>query len=178
MLTNPKGYVNISESSGGRPAAKRKRSGRVVELVDSLDSGSSVHYGRAGSSPASRTKRRDTRLGISSFLLWGCEEPASYTGLPPQTSEAFVVGKGRAAKRVSLAGNGKAHDTQLARTPRLAHQKETVERLFLFLYSGDMEHLLFSPHTFKRDILSDVSFLLFPVFAKHDIYCSLFSITA
>ena len=29
---------------------------RVVELADSLDSGSSVHYGRAGSSPASRTR--------------------------------------------------------------------------------------------------------------------------
>ena len=29
---------------------------RVVELADSLDSGSSAHYGRAGSSPASRTK--------------------------------------------------------------------------------------------------------------------------
>ena len=28
-----------------------------MELVDSLDSGSSVHYGRAGSSPASPTKR-------------------------------------------------------------------------------------------------------------------------
>ena len=31
---------------------------RVVELADSLDSGSSVLYGRAGSSPASRTNRR------------------------------------------------------------------------------------------------------------------------
>ena len=31
------------------------RDGRVVELVDSLDSGSSVHCGRAGSSPASPT---------------------------------------------------------------------------------------------------------------------------
>lgn len=29
---------------------------RVVELVDSLASGASVHYGRAGSNPASRTK--------------------------------------------------------------------------------------------------------------------------
>ena len=29
---------------------------RVVELADSLDSGSSAHSGRAGSSPASRTK--------------------------------------------------------------------------------------------------------------------------
>ena len=28
---------------------------RVVELADSLDSGSSAHYGRAGSSPAPRT---------------------------------------------------------------------------------------------------------------------------
>ena len=28
-----------------------------MELADSLDSGSSVHYARAGSSPASRTKR-------------------------------------------------------------------------------------------------------------------------
>ena len=32
--------------------------GRVVELVDSLDSGSSVHCGRAGSSPASPTKNK------------------------------------------------------------------------------------------------------------------------
>ena len=28
----------------------------MVELADSLDSGSSAHYGRAGSSPASRTR--------------------------------------------------------------------------------------------------------------------------
>ena len=31
---------------------------RVVELADSLDSGSSVLYGRAGSSPASRTREQ------------------------------------------------------------------------------------------------------------------------
>ena len=37
---------------------------RVVELADSLDSGSSVHYGRAGSSPASRTKK-DTAFAVS-----------------------------------------------------------------------------------------------------------------
>ena len=40
---------------------------RVVELVDSLDSGSSVHCGRAGSSPASRTKETAERLSL--FLL-------------------------------------------------------------------------------------------------------------
>ena len=36
-------------------AVKRFPNARVVELVDSLDSGSSVHSGRAGSTPASRT---------------------------------------------------------------------------------------------------------------------------
>ena len=33
----------------------RHLNARVVELADSLDSGSSAHSGRAGSSPASRT---------------------------------------------------------------------------------------------------------------------------
>ena len=42
---------------------------RVVELADSLDSGSSVHYGRAGSSPASRTKKKDTLKACLSFWV-------------------------------------------------------------------------------------------------------------
>ena len=33
----------------------QNKNARVVELVDSLDSGSSVHSERAGSTPASRT---------------------------------------------------------------------------------------------------------------------------
>ena len=41
-----------AEGCGPKPEI---RNGRVVELVDSLDSGSSVHCGRAGSSPASPT---------------------------------------------------------------------------------------------------------------------------
>ena len=51
MLTNVDPYANISESLRDSDSY-----GRVVELVDSLDSGSSVHCGRAGSSPASPTK--------------------------------------------------------------------------------------------------------------------------
>ena len=44
--------------------------GRVVELVDSLDSGSSVHCGRAGSSPASPTiENRKVRVCVSSCFL-------------------------------------------------------------------------------------------------------------
>ena len=40
----------------------------MVELVDSLDSGSSVHCGRAGSSPASPTKNRSTSSGVLLFF--------------------------------------------------------------------------------------------------------------
>ena len=42
---------------------------RVVELADSLDSGSSVQYARAGSSPASRTKRSQARKGLGFFCF-------------------------------------------------------------------------------------------------------------
>ena len=45
--------------------------GRVVELVDSLDSGSSVHYGRAGSSPASPTKEIVERLSLFYLPILG-----------------------------------------------------------------------------------------------------------
>ena len=48
-------------------SAQENRDGRVVELVDSLDSGSSVHCGRAGSSPASPTRETVERLSL--FLL-------------------------------------------------------------------------------------------------------------
>ena len=37
----------------------------MVELVDSLDSGSSVHCGRAGSSPASPTKKKRHPMDVS-----------------------------------------------------------------------------------------------------------------
>ena len=38
---------------------------RVVELVDSLDSGSSAHSGRGGSTPPSRTMiKKDFRLEV------------------------------------------------------------------------------------------------------------------
>ena len=39
-----------------RSSRETAHDARVVELADSLDSGSSVHSGRAGSSPASRTR--------------------------------------------------------------------------------------------------------------------------
>lgn len=48
---------------------KCRQCARVVELADSLDSGSSVHSGRAGSSPASRTKNRGTTKVVPLFLV-------------------------------------------------------------------------------------------------------------
>ena len=56
-------FREVAENTLDNPRAKcyikraliRKAHARVVELADSLDSGSSVHSGRAGSSPASRT---------------------------------------------------------------------------------------------------------------------------
>ena len=49
---------------------KVNRCARVVELADSLDSGSSVQYARAGSSPASRTSKKPcNRNGYRVFLV-------------------------------------------------------------------------------------------------------------
>ena len=56
--------------------------GRVVELVDSLDSGSSVHCGRAGSSPASPTKREQASSEACSFFLPGSKIKALWRSKP------------------------------------------------------------------------------------------------
>ena len=51
----------------------RHLNARVVELADSLDSGSSVLHGRAGSSPASRTKQKtleNTTFSMVLLRLW------------------------------------------------------------------------------------------------------------
>ena len=56
-------------SPPGELPKKYIRCARVVELADSLDSGSSAHYGRAGSSPASRTKKKDTLKACLSFWV-------------------------------------------------------------------------------------------------------------
>ena len=51
---------------------ERSRDARVVELADSLDSGSSAHSGRAGSSPASRTsiKPRQSLSCLGFFYVY------------------------------------------------------------------------------------------------------------
>ncbi len=54
---------------------KQNRYARVVELADSLDSGSSVHYARAGSTPASRTKKKDTASAVSFFFYFNRPRP-------------------------------------------------------------------------------------------------------
>ena len=62
----------LYQSAEGNDLAReilKRLYGRVVELVDSLDSGSSVHCGRAGSSPASPTKREQASSEACSFFF-------------------------------------------------------------------------------------------------------------
>ena len=56
---------------------------RVVELADSLDSGSSVHYARAGSSPASRT--------TSEQAIEACSDFFSFKGQPREIPAAVLI---------------------------------------------------------------------------------------
>ena len=58
-----------AEGHGFTREVLKRLYGRVVELVDSLDSGSSVHCGRAGSSPASPTKRASFVRNLLFFLF-------------------------------------------------------------------------------------------------------------
>ena len=60
----------------------RTKYARVVELVDSLDSGSSVHCGRAGSSPASRTRKE------TPFVQW--TKGVSFQPNPPSAEEIHL----------------------------------------------------------------------------------------
>ena len=65
------------------------RDARVVELADSLDSGSSAHYGRAGSSPASRTNRKTLEAArLRGFFLF-LERTNPYTLVPPGALQNF-----------------------------------------------------------------------------------------
>ena len=64
-------WVQVPSLAPSLSCGEKKKNGyaRVVELADSLDSGSSAHYGRAGSSPASRTKKERHPHGCLSFLV-------------------------------------------------------------------------------------------------------------
>ena len=103
-------------------------------MADSLDSGSSAHYGRAGSSPASRTKKERHPHGCLSFLVqhfcyakvvacgrvtereWGNPSKVSPPHTPPSLRWAGV----QTTKHV---GSHK--------------RKETSERMSLFFWCGD-----------------------------------------
>ena len=72
----------------------------MVELADSLDSGSSVHYARAGSSPASRTKKKDICFQQMSFFFYS------------------------AAKRIEILGRSEFTLRQNARTAQMRRRPE------------------------------------------------------
>ena len=63
---------------------------RVVELADSLDSGSSVHYARAGSSPASRTIVGASFVSLAPTFLQKSER--AHAAAPPLQIEPASLG--------------------------------------------------------------------------------------
>ena len=84
--------------------------GRVVELVDSLDSGSSVHYGRAGASPASPTKKEADAFASASFFMSevGFEEGGLHTVQVKNMPVTYFLARGRVqmSKTASRRGVG------------------------------------------------------------------------
>ena len=69
----------------------------MVELVDSLDSGSSVHYGRAGSSPASPTKKEADAFASASFFMSGAglEEGGLHTVQVKNMPVTYFLARGK-----------------------------------------------------------------------------------
>ena len=71
VLTTEKRGGNILLAPSGSAMNRHQADARVVELVDSLASGASAHYGRAGSTPASCTKDGHTTVCPSFFVPKG-----------------------------------------------------------------------------------------------------------
>ena len=93
-MRGTRGIINLALNEA-RPYA------RVVELADSLDSGSSVQYARAGSSPASRTKQKRHPKGCRfSFGRQGVPQNPPYYGVPGETQRSGFVG-GRSCSGMS-----------------------------------------------------------------------------
>ena len=83
----------------------QRRNARVVELADSLDSGSSVHYARAGSSPASCTKKKDICFQQMSFFLGsGRRRRPSPFGIKMLSGSKFRLRQGFRLRRKRLYG--------------------------------------------------------------------------
>ena len=97
-------WVQVPSLAPSLSCGEKKKNGyaRVVELADSLDSGSSVHYARAGSSPASRTTSEQalyrllrlfykSQSALTPLLLLSKPNPLSLGfGLGPPLRGGFV----------------------------------------------------------------------------------------
>ena len=93
---------------------KHCRYARVVELADSLDSGSSVHYARAGSSPASRTKKYRIPNRVSCTFLF-----PKRRDLNPRAPGSYVSLKNHELRKLgseSICGTAVCHYMDEART--------------------------------------------------------------
>ena len=115
--------------SGGTPqrgsdGSKSSYDARVVELADSLDSGSSVHYGRAGSSPASRTKTKGHPFGCPFVLVSAVQRAAPPFGI------AMLGGSTRKGYATSVRRQGRQRlcgELRLRQNTRTAHWRRRPE---------------------------------------------------
>ena len=113
---------------------------RVVELADSLDSGSSVLYGRAGSSPASRTKKKDRLLPV--FLLACGVKNLPFTGAPARIQRSSSRGersRSGAAELSPSSGSEKCAACGDAVPPH-APKKRDIRRMSLFFAYGGVKN--------------------------------------
>ena len=96
---------------------------RVVELADSLDSGSSVLYGRAGSSPASRTKETRQVKPVSFLFLPARQPEAARSIKKARRWRAQVVPK---ASQSSPPAGGESSEIIFCRDPQ-CHPRGVAE---------------------------------------------------
>ena len=76
----------------------------MVELADSLDSGSSVHYARAGSSPASRTMSEQAMDRLLRLILYVRARSRRCSSFPNRTSLRWASVWGRPVGGFFLVG--------------------------------------------------------------------------
>ena len=119
----------------------------MVDLADSLDSGSSVHYARAGSSPASRTKKEGHPYGCPSFLV-----------------QALLLRKSGRLRADDLTCKGNPTKVSLAHIPFLATYRSAHEQQNLWAVTKRQTSIrvpAFLTHRFCAAALTSGIFALF-----------------
>ena len=130
---------------------------RVVELADSLDSGSSAHYGRAGSSPASRTKKQDSLLAVLFFCCSGWIRRESDETRGPRKNASFCGERtSSGASETCRRAAGRRMHSLRGRSPASRTKKDS-RKTVLFLFSRSSPKWVSFLFMFPRRLFVDRS---------------------